>query len=543
MRLTYQHLGHVLLPFLLALASCSSPPHQADRELEDLIAAYRSQTDRSSERETRRRDQGVRAFQVERRADTGQWLVSAQLERAPLHTTVRRMLDETQTTYLVRAVLTGEVTARFERLPLRAALALLLETQGLSSWEQQGVLVIGDDAPAATPSKETAERIETPHALPPPAPLAPSSAAEEDNAAQASGAAPSRSAGQPDGYEPAGQPARVVSRAVQLRYLDVETVTTMFQALFPVDQASGAPSVRLAAQPFTSTVMLSGAKPAVARAARLLGELDRDPAHVLLEVLVVEFDTNELERLGMTLQDLQRGRFSGLAAQIGDATAPSSLSFTYTSGASAPLMFRAMIDVLSSQDKARVIARPYTAAMSGKKAVVQIARSRDIQQPVVGVDSSGTLSLPSPVTRETGVKLDVTPWVLADGRIRLELNVEESVFIDTLATNVIAETDKNTAGTTMMVESGQSIIIGGLTVRRKSSSNAGLPWLRHVPLLNLFTSQQASAEQKQDVIIYITPYIIQPGVDVPFPLPGAFKFRDGIDDLTEMESGPVDKAE
>jgi general secretion pathway protein D len=251
---------------------------------------------------------------------------------------------------------------------------------------------------------------------------------------------------------------------------------------------------------------------------------------------VVEFDSNELERLGMSLQQYQSGRVSNLSTQLGVPGAQNSLSFVYNSGANAPLMYTAMIDVLSAQDKARVIARPYTAAMSGRKAVVQIARSRDVQQRLQASVSGGTVSLPPPVTRETGVKLDVTPWVQADGRIRVELNVEESVFIDDLATNVISEIDKSTAATTMMVASGESIIIGGLTVRRKSSSNAGLPWLRNVPVLNFFTAQRESAEQKQDVIIYITPYIIGAGVELPFPLPDAFKFRDGQDDLTEVET-------
>jgi type II secretory pathway component GspD/PulD (secretin) len=519
-----------ILAFLAVLAGCASsvPPRQTEEELEQLISAYRRQTERSGERDARRQGQGVRTFQVERRADRPDWLVTAQLERASLSNVVRRMLDETQTPYFVRvASLPGEVTARFERLPMRAALSLLLEGQGLSAWDQQGVLIIGDDPPA-TSGAAPAEQLEAPHPLPPSAPLSPSSAVPSE--------AP---AATPATDTPSSAPKAVVSRAIQLRHMDVATVATMFEALYPVDSATGSRPVRVAAQPFTSTVLLSGAQPAVASASRLLGELDRDPAHVLLEVLVVEFDSNELERLGMSLQQLQSGRVSNLATQFANP-AQNSLSFLYTSGANAPVMYRAMIDVLSAQDKARVIARPYTAAMSGRRAAVQIARSRDIQQRATS-DFGGNVSMPAPVTRESGVKLDVTPWVQADGRIRLELSVEESVFIDDLATNVISETDKSSAATTMMVASGESIIIGGLTVRRKSSTNAGIPWLRHVPVLNFFAAQRESAEQKQDVIIYITPYIIGAGVDLPFPLPDAFKFRDGRDDLTEVETPTSNK--
>jgi len=517
---------------LLAAGACAAPPYQANRELEDLLTAYRKQTALSAEREARRQAQGVRTLKVERRLDTDEWVVTADLERASLAAVVRRILDESAIPHLMRAAsIPGQVTARIERLPLRRALGLLLEPQGLFVWERDAVLIIGEDPPAA-PGATAEEALETPHPQPPPAPAAPSA---QPPAAAAPGAAAAPAAPGEPAAAAAGPP---VARAVQLRHLDVEAATKIFESLYPLDPQSNSRAVQLAPQPYTSTLVLSGAAAAVGRAARLLADLDRDPAHVMLEVLVVEFDTNELERLGTTLSGFQRGNVRGLSSAVGSA-AGTALTFDYLStaaGGAFPLLFRAAIDVLASQDKARVIARPYTAAMSGKKAQVKILRSRDIQQPFAAAPTaSGTLSPPPPVTRETGVSLEVTPWVLADGRIRLELAVEESVFIDQLATNVISETDKNAASTTMMIQSGESIVIGGLAVQRKSSTNTGLPWLRHLPLINLATAQQSAAEQKQDVIIYITPYIVGPGVDTPFPKPDAFKFRDGGDDLTGIE--------
>jgi hypothetical protein len=495
-------------------AGCAAPPYQKDRELEDLLAAYRRQTALAGEREAQRQAQGIRRLAVERREDTGEFLVSADLERASAPVVVRRLLEETRTPYVIRVPrLAGHLTARLERVPLRRALALLLEPAGLSVWDRHGVLAIGDDPPpgATEEAAAPAEALETPHPqppAPPPSPLA---------------------------QDPPAGPAAPVSRTIQLRHLDVDTVGKMLEALFPVDAQTGGRALQFAPQPFTSSMVLVGTGPAVARAQRLLADVDRDPFHVLLEVLVIEFDTNELERLGTQLDGFQNRQYGSLVSRVGNA-AFNTLSFAYTRGLNQRLAFQAAIDVLASQDKARVIARPYTAAMSGKKAALKIVRERDIQQPFQGLGgTTGTVSPPPPVTKETGVSLEVTPWVLEDGRIRLELAVEESVFVDQLATNVLSETDRNAASTTMMVESGQSIIIGGLAVQRKSSGNAGLPWLRHVPLLNLATGRQSGAEQKQDVIVYITPYIVGPGIDPPFPNPDAFKFRDGTDDLTSME--------
>lgn len=515
-----------LVVALVLIGGCVSPPFQHDRELEDLLAAYRKQTALSTEREARRQAQGIRTLRVEQREDTGEWLVSADLDRAALGTVVSRLLDATKTAHLIRVpAMRGPITARLDRLPLQRALGLFLQPVGLFAWDEQGVLIIGDEPPSgiATTGGST-EPLEAPHPPPPAPPLAPSSET-----------APSAPAAEDTAGAPAPPEHGAVARAVSLRHLDVETAGKIFESIYPVDAQTGTRAVLVASEPSTSTLLLSGAAPAVARATRILGEMDREPAHVMLEVLVVEFDTNELERLGTSLSGFQNRQYRDLATAIGSSDGTAALTFSYVQGANLPLMFRAMIDVLSSQDKARIIARPYTAALSGRKASVKIARSRDIQQPFRADGATGTISPPPPVTRETGVFLEVTPWVLADDRIRLELNVEESVFIDDLATNVIAETDKNTAATTMMVESGQSIIIGGLAVQRKSAGNAGLPWLRHVPLLNLATAQQTAAEQKQNVIIYITPYLVGAGIDPPFPNPEAFKFRDRRDDTTRIE--------
>ena len=67
------------------------------------------------------------------------------------------------------------------------------------------------------------------------------------------------------------------------------------------DPRTGARPIAWATQPYTSTVFVSGPRPDVTRAFRLLDEMDRGPGHVLIEALVVELDTNELERFGTDL--------------------------------------------------------------------------------------------------------------------------------------------------------------------------------------------------------------------------------------------------
>ena len=110
----------------------------------------------------------------------------------------------------------------------------------------------------------------------------------------------------------------------------------------------------------------------------------------------------------------------------------------------------------------------------------------------------------------------------ADEQIRLDLQVEESQFLPAVG-EALVEVDRNTAQTAMTVRSGQTIVVGGLNVRRAETTNAGLPWLRRIPILNLLTADQSSFDQNKEVVVYLTPYIWNPNLDPPIARPR----RDG----------------
>ena len=101
----------------------------------------------------------------------------------------------------------------------------------------------------------------------------------------------------------------------------------------------------------------------------------------------------------------------------------------------------------------------------------------------------------------------------------LSLTIEDSRFGAT-AGDVLLTKQRNTATTSMIVGSGQTIMIGGLNSRYRISEKAGFPWLRHVPLLNAFAGEQGALETRTELVVYVTPYIWIPGMDVPMPLQG-----------------------
>jgi len=78
----------------------------------------------------------------------------------------------------------------------------------------------------------------------------------------------------------------------------------------------------------------------------------------------------------------------------------------------------------------------------------------------------------------------------------------------------------------MQVANGQTIIIGGLVLNRRSWKNAGLPFMRHVPILNVLFAKQTSETVNNEVAIYITPHIVDETMTLPFLKKESFRMDE-----------------
>ena len=128
--------------------------------------------------------------------------------------------------------------------------------------------------------------------------------------------------------------------------------------------------------------------------------------------------------------------------------------------------------------------------------------------------------------------MNITPIVMADSSIRIDVSMEDSRFNATAGDIIIAK-ERSAARTSMIVQSGQTIVIGGLNSRYRITEKSGLPWLRKLPLINLLTADQDALETQTELVVYLTPYVWIPGMDVPIPLQE--KLTTGHPDLLSIE--------
>jgi type IV pilus assembly protein PilQ len=161
----------------------------------------------------------------------------------------------------------------------------------------------------------------------------------------------------------------------------------------------------------------------------------------------------------------------------------------------------ATLQALETQNKANIISNPRITTVNNREASVVVGK----QIPLIVQDFAGNA-----VTQMTtiGIKLSVTPHINTGNRITMDVHPEVSDLASqaTVQGGIIINTTM--ADTRVMVNDGETAVIGGLIRSNESTTKRGVPVLMDVPLLgNLFRSN-STTKQKRELLIFVTPKIL-----------------------------------
>ncbi|MEZ4814449.1 MAG: hypothetical protein R3A80_04485 [Bdellovibrionota bacterium] len=239
---------------------------------------------------------------------------------------------------------------------------------------------------------------------------------------------------------------------------------------------------------------------------QIADDVDVSPPQVLLSARVVEVTSSFSKDLGVALS-----REPG--TNKGDITSPnggSGANFTlgYKFGIIDSTGLSATLNAGESNGDAKTLSSPQVITSDGIAANISSDNTINVKIGTTGssTDSSGATagSLQS-VT--AGLKLDVTPKVLRDGRLRLKLNITNSQFDDTRIDGVPGQTS-TAVQTEMIMKTGQTASIAGLYKKQSSDKSAGVPLAMHVPLFGWLFKSNSKSDTRQEVMAFITPSII-----------------------------------
>jgi type II secretory pathway component GspD/PulD (secretin) len=161
----------------------------------------------------------------------------------------------------------------------------------------------------------------------------------------------------------------------------------------------------------------------------------------------------------------------------------------------------ATISALEKQNKVNIISNPRITTVNNREARILVGQ----KIPLIILDEAG-----NPITQLTviGITLRVVPHINDQNRITLDLHPEVSDLASgaTVQGGVIINTSE--ADTRVMVGNGETAVIGGLIRTNEVRTKTGVPILMNIPLVGSFFSQTGSTKAKRELLIFVTPRII-----------------------------------
>ena len=134
--------------------------------------------------------------------------------------------------------------------------------------------------------------------------------------------------------------------------------------------------------------------------------------------------------------------------------------------------------------------------------------------PIITTNTKSSDNLNAPLVqnisyRKTGVLLDIKPIVHAAGFVEIEISQELSEAVATSSSNIDSPTILNRKlTTTVTLQDGGSVLIGGLISSNSSKGSRGVPFFGQLPLLKEFFSGRTDDQLRTELMIMIIPYIL-----------------------------------
>jgi type IV pilus assembly protein PilQ len=111
--------------------------------------------------------------------------------------------------------------------------------------------------------------------------------------------------------------------------------------------------------------------------------------------------------------------------------------------------------------------------------------------------------------KEAVLKLDVKPSITPDDRIMMDLRVNKDNPDYSREVNGVPPIDTRAIQTTVLVDNGETVVLGGVYERTKTFSKQQVPWLGDIPILGNLFKQRNNQDNNSELLIFVTPKILK----------------------------------
>jgi type IV pilus assembly protein PilQ len=276
----------------------------------------------------------------------------------------------------------------------------------------------------------------------------------------------------------------------------------------------------------TNTIILNDTAAAIDEAKKTVAHFDTPVKQIMIESRIVDATNDWARDLGIEWQLAEGQKRNNTGVPFGiptDATTYTNggdalyggvftsnspplwspnLGFALgvlTGGALGSITLDANLALAETEGSVNIISAPRVLASNGEEA--EIKRGTVIYKELITADTSTVEEL------EASLSLVVTPTVSYNDFVTMEIALNDDInFLDGSGKTL------KTVKTSLIVKSGDTIVIGGIYTENQSQSESGIPWLRDVPGLGWLFKAESKNDSRTELLIFLTPTVVEASV-------------------------------
>lgn len=292
-----------------------------------------------------------------------------------------------------------------------------------------------------------------------------------------------------------------------------ETVSSLPDASNDQAEPSLAPGIRITPNIANNTLVIRASQQEYSKILSMLRKIDSPAVQVLINTTIAEVSLNDDLRYGVQAYFRDNkgsgGVFNGESLLLKPSFPGLNLLLGSTSNP------KLVLDALAAVTSVRIVSSPSLLVLENETAIIKVGDQVPIKIQTLDKDAGGSVN--SFEYRDTGVILKVKPRVNAAGLVTMELGQELSAVTAGSGSSTTESENptfsQRSITSKVSVYSTQTVVLGGLISGQDSRQKDGVPGVNKIPLLGNLIGKTDNSAKRNELIVFITPQIIQNGED------------------------------
>ncbi|MDP5360526.1 MAG: SPOR domain-containing protein, partial [Paracoccaceae bacterium] len=271
-------------------------------------------------------------------------------------------------------------------------------------------------------------------------------------------------------------------------------------------------ATRVVGSEATNTLLIHSTPDEYQRILGILHRLDVPQRQVLVEATIVEVSLNDDLRYGVQYFLEDGGGRAVLSRGESFDLAPNLPGFGLTLGGTPA---NAVIDALDSMTSINVISSPNLMILNNESArlVVGDQVPTSVRTAQNADSATDEVFISTVEYRDTGVIFEVTPRINSSGSVILNIQQEVSLVGSTDEATGNPIISQRVIDSSVSVDSGETIVLGGLFSDRRTNGNGGIPILKDLPVAGALFGSSSRSSSQTELLVLITPRIVNDRMD------------------------------